>query len=207
MVPVTAGVALSFQLRAARDPSRVALTWIGDGALKTGAAHEGLNLAAVRRLPAIFILQNNQVALGTRVAQSHLGGDYARVPESYGIRGAAFDGNNVLDAYAATWLAAERCRRGEGPVMLVATTFRMSGHATHDEADGRRVLDPALHARWGARDPVALYEEHLTERGVDRRLLEAVEREVTAEVDAAEQAALASREGRMPAGPEALAGV
>src|SRR5918996_1241353 len=97
------------------------------------AAREGTNFAAVQKVPAIFIIQNNQVALGTRLDQHHLPGDFAGWAASYGIWGTGFDGNNVLDAYAATAIAAERCRRGEGPAMLAADTFRMGGHATHDE--------------------------------------------------------------------------
>src|SRR6266704_3269995 len=134
MVPVVAGVALTFKLKGER---RVALTWVGDGSTKTAAAHEGTNFAAVQRLPVIFILQNNQVALGTRLDQHHLAPDFREWPASYGIWGEQFDGNNVLDAYAATRIAAERCRRGEGPAMLVAETFRMGGHATHDEREAR----------------------------------------------------------------------
>ena len=137
MVPVISGIALTFRLR--REP-RVALTWVGDGAANTAAAHEGTNFAAVRRLPAIFILQNNQVALGTPLARHHLPGQFHEWAASYGIHGAEFDGNNVLDAYAATRLAAERCRRGEGPALLVADTFRMGGHATHDEREARETL-------------------------------------------------------------------
>src|SRR5690348_68565 len=116
MVPVIGGIGLTFKMRA--EP-RVALTWVGDGSTKTAAAHEGTNFAAVQRLPVIFIVQNNQVALGTRLDQHHLPGNFQDWAASYGIAGAAFDGNNVLDAYAATRIAAERCRRGDGPALLV----------------------------------------------------------------------------------------
>ena len=139
MVPVITGIALTFKIR--REP-RVALTWIGDGSTKTAAAHEGTNFAAVQRVPAIFIIENNQVALGTRLEQHHLPADFKDWPASYGVWGATFDGNNVLDAYAATRIAAERCRSGNGPALLIAETFRMGGHATHDEREARR-LRPA----------------------------------------------------------------
>src|SRR5207248_1020299 len=75
--------------------------------------------------------------VGTRLDQHHLPGNFDDWAASYGIPGAAFDGNNVLDAYAATNRAAERCRRGGGPALLVAQTFRMGGHATHDEREAR----------------------------------------------------------------------
>src|SRR5881409_2323502 len=77
MVPVVTGVALTFKMRGER---RVALTWVGDGSTKTAAAHEATNFAAVQRVPAIFILQNNQVALGTRLDQHHLPGDFREWP-------------------------------------------------------------------------------------------------------------------------------
>lgn len=204
MPPVTAGVALAFLLRGER---RVALTWIGDGSAKAGPTHEALNLAAVLKLPAIFIIQNNQVALGTRVEQAHLPGTFEELHQAYGCAGWSFDGNNVLDAYAATRLAADRCRAGQGPVILNATTFRMGGHATHDEQEARVVLPPELFAYWGKRDPIGVYEEYLKRQGVEAAELEAIEREVTSEVDRAAEEALASRQGNMPRPESAVEGV
>ncbi len=204
VVPVTAGLALVSRMRG--EPG-VALTWIGDGSTKTGTAHEGLNFAAVRKVPAIFVIQNNQIALGTRLAQHHLPGDFADLPAAYGMSGASLDGNNVLDAYAATRLAAERCRAGEGPVMLVATTFRMGGHATHDEREARQILPAELFAEWGRRDPIGLYEEHLKRTGFTAVELEEVEARVEAEVARAEAEALASRDASVPAPESAAKGV
>jgi TPP-dependent pyruvate/acetoin dehydrogenase alpha subunit len=204
MVPVTMGIALSFQMR---GEDRIAMTWIGDGSTKAGVVHEGFNFAAVRRVPAIFIIQNNHVALGTRLDQHHLKEDFADWPRAYGMWGGAFDGNNVLDAYALTALAVARCRRGEGPALLVAETFRMGGHATHDEAEARRTFDAEMFARWGRRDPVALFEEHLVDAGVARATLEGIEAEVDAEIERAEMDALESRRHQMPAPESALVGV
>src|SRR3989441_5712010 len=203
MVPVVTGVALTFKMRGER---RVALTWVGDGSTKTAAAHEGTNFAAVQRVPAIFIVENNQVALGTRLDQHHLAGSFTDWPASYGIWGAEFDGNNVLDAYAATRLAAERCRAGNGPAMLVAQTFRLGGHATHDEREARDTLPGELFQLWGKRDPIGLYEEYLKEDGIGAERLAEVEAEVTAQVEQAADAALQSRD-RMPPGESALDGV
>ena len=203
MVPVVAGIALTFKLK--QEP-RVALTWVGDGASKTAAAHEGTNFAAVQQVPAIFILENNQVALGTRLAQHHVPGHFRDWAAAYGVWGAAFDGNNVLDAYAATTLAADRCRRGEGPALLVAETFRMGGHATHDEREARDTLPAELFQQWGKRDPIGLYEEYLKEDGVTAARLEAIEAEVAAAVERAAEEALASR-AKMPPGDSALVGV
>ena len=204
---VVAGIALAMRLQG-RD--NVALTWIGDGSTKAGVFHEGLNFAAVNKVPAIFIIQNNQVALGTRLAQHHLEPaptSFANWPQAYGIWGGVFDGNNVLDGYALTSLAAERCRRGEGPALLIAETFRMGGHATHDEHEARRTFDSELFGLWGRREPIAMFEQWLRDRGISGELLETLELEVELEVSKAEEEALASRAGAMPKGEDALSGV
>jgi len=195
---------LAFKLQ--RRP-HIALTWIGDGATRTGEFHEGLNLAAVQRLPFIVVVQDNQVALGT-ARTAHCAADLRQTGRAYGIPSEVCDGNNVLDVWAASRLLVDRARRGEGAAVLVAETFRMGGHATHDEAEARRVMPAEAFEHWGRRDPIGLYEEHLL--GIDvaeRADLEAIEAEVNAEIERAEEEALASREARMPAGPEALRGV
>jgi pyruvate dehydrogenase E1 component alpha subunit/2-oxoisovalerate dehydrogenase E1 component alpha subunit len=207
MVPVVAGVALSFAMR---GEDRVALTWLGDGTTKTGAAHEGINFAAVRGLPAIFIVQNNQIALGTLLEQHHRAagkGNFRDWPGVYGVWGGVCDGNNVLDCWALTFLAAERCRAGDGPAVLAAETFRMGGHATHDEAEARKMFDADTFAWWGKRDPIGVYEEYLVSGGIARSKLEAIEAEVEAEVERAQAEALESRSHNMPAGESALVGV
>ncbi len=189
-VPVMAGIALAFRQR--KEPG-VALTWIGDGATKTGECHEGLNFAAVQDLPVVFVLQDNQVALGAR-ADQHGIGELDRWGDMYGVPTWLTDGNNVLDVLAATHLAAERCREGAGPTLIVARTFRMGGHATHDEREARRTFPDELFRHWGRRDPVGLYEAWLLRRGIDEERLATVEEEVTAEVEAAADEAADSRD-------------
>jgi len=215
---VVNGYALAFR---SRGEDRVALTWIGDGSTKTGEVHEAINFAAVKRLPVVFVIQNNQVALGTRLNQHHRAPDFTDWGRAYGMAAHVVDGNNVLDVYAATSVAASACRRGEGAALILAETFRMGGHATHDEREARRMLDPELFRAWGRRDPVGLYEEYLAglERplmpegeiaadgdggteGWNRNVLRVVEAEVESEVEAAERDALESRERSEPvAGP------
>jgi 2-oxoisovalerate dehydrogenase E1 component len=190
VIPVTVGAAMGFKMK--RLP-HVAMTWVGDGSTKTGDFHEGVNLAAVQQAPAIIVIQNNQVALGTRLAQ-HQRGRFEDFARAYGIPGATFDGNNVLDAYATCRIAVDRARRGEGPSLLVAETFRMGGHATHDEREARECFPAELFTEWGRRDPIGLYEEYLVgTKKLTRSELEAIEADVTREIDAAEAAALASR--------------
>jgi TPP-dependent pyruvate/acetoin dehydrogenase alpha subunit len=199
LTPVFAGIALSFKKRG--EPG-LALTWIGDGATKTTAFHEGMNLAAVLHLPAIFVLQNNQIALGTRLDQ-HQAGPFTAWSKAYGVSGFSCDGNNVLDTYAATKLAADLVRSGKGPVMIFAETFRMGGHATHDEKEAREIFPPEVFEHWGKRDPIGLYECYLERHGISRRALEETEQHVLDEIAVAEREALASRDNCMPE-PESL---
>lgn len=220
IMAVTTGVALSFKLRG--EP-RVAMTWIGDGSTKAGVFHESLNFAAVQLLPMIVIVQDNKVALGTRLDQHHRG-SFLDWPRAYGIEGAAFDGNNVLDAYAATRLAAEACREGRGPVLLIADTFRMGGHATHDEREARATFDAKLFEYWGKRDPIGLYETFLIEGALDlgdqspaqpgeslrernARVLARIEEQVIAGIERAADEALESARSNMPKPESAASGV
>ncbi len=121
----------------------------------------------------------------------------------YGIESWSCDGNNVLDVYAATRLAADRCRDGRGPAAIVADTFRMGGHATHDEREARATFPPELFTEWGKRDPVGLFETYLTGRGISEARLEEVELSVTEEMDAAADEALESRD-KIPPPEQAL---
>lgn len=198
-VAILAGVALAF--RNQRE-ERVAMTWVGDGATRTAAFHEGINFAATQNVPLVVVIQNNQVALGTRLDQ-HSVGDLHRIPEAYGLPSWECDGNHVLDVFAAARQASDLCRAGSGPAVVVAETFRMGGHATHDEREARETLSPELFTAWGRRDPIGLYEELLKVRGVGPEELLEVEEKVTAEVDEAAAAALGSRE-RVPSPERAL---
>ncbi len=220
ILAVAAGVALSFKTR--REP-RVALTWIGDGSTKAGVFHEAMNFAAVQRLPLIVIIQNNQVALGTRLDQHHRS-SFEDWPSAYGVEGGSFDGNNVLDAYATVKNAADGCREGNGPYLLIAETFRMGGHATHDEREARATFDASLFAQWGKRDPIGLFETYLIESTLDletgrrvRRteklrerngtILQAIEERVTGEIDQAAEEALHSSRTSIPVPESAAEGV
>lgn len=194
LVPVMTGCALAFKLR---DQPNVALTWTGDGSTATGAVHEGLRVAAASRAPLICVVQDNQVALGTQ-RDAHYRGDFLAYAGAYGLHAEAVDGNNVLDMYAATAEAVARCKAGEGPVVLVARTFRMGGHATHDEREARALFGADLYAYWGKRDPIGMYETWLLDRGVAPATLEAIEAEALAAIDAASREALSRRDSHAP---------
>ncbi len=189
-VAVMAGVALAFKQQ---DEDRVAVTWVGDGATRTAACHEGMNFAAVQNVPAVFVIQNNQVARGTRLDR-HSGGDITRWPDMYGIPSWTADGNNVLDVLAATTLAVQRCWEGQGPAVVSAETFRMGGCVTHDETEARATVPAELFEVWGRRDPVGLLEEYMRRRGFAEARLTTIEEEAAAVAESAAEAALASRD-------------
>src|SRR5947207_6268311 len=194
LTPVFAGMALAIKKRGEKA---VVLTWVGDGATKTTAFHEGMNLAAVLHVPAIYVLQNNQIALGTLLEQ-HQAGPFTAWAKAYGVTSLSCAGNNVLDTYAATELAAQLARTGHGPVIIFAETFRMGGHATHDENDAREICPPALFEYWGRRDPIGMYERYLERRGISKTTLEEVEQRVIDEMGRAEKEALSSSKTQMP---------
>jgi TPP-dependent pyruvate/acetoin dehydrogenase alpha subunit len=195
LVPVMAGLALSFKMK--RD-KRVAMTWVGDGATRTGEVHESINFAAVQKLPIVIIVQNNQVALGSRNAVESVASLDVWV-RGYGITPLRVDGNNILDVHAAAVLAVERCRRGKGPAVLVAETFRMGGHATHDEQQARSLFSPEEFSAWGKRDPIGNYEEWLLNTaGFDRASLDALEKAVAEAVESSAEASLKGRETHQP---------
>ena len=171
LVPVLAGVGLAAQIRRER---RVALTYVGDGATSTTPFHEGLNFAAVRKLPLIVVAENNGWAYSTPIEKQMAIRDIAARAKAYGISGIIVDGNNVVEIYEATCAAADRARRGAGPTLIEAKTMRMKGHAEHDDA---RYVPKAMLEKWRKKDPILRYEKYLTEK----RLLTAKERAAVAE--------------------------
>jgi len=206
-VPVCAGAALAFKVR---EEPHLALTWVGDGSTRTAGFHEGMMCARSFRVPFIAVVQDNRIALGTPVA-THSKRPMEDLAKIYNVPLVVCDGNHVLDVYAGTVLAAEMCRAGQGPVMMVVHTFRMGGHATHDEGESRVILTKELFEEWGRRDPIGMYETYLAEADFslvpaedtddaksNRDALEKAESEVLAEIDAAEKEALASRDSNMP---------
>ena len=159
MVPVMAGIALSFKLRKER---RVCLVYVGDGATSTGAFHEGLNFAAVQRLPLVCIVENNGWAYSTRTAQQTAVRQLVDKARGYGIPGERTDGNDVLGVHEVTRRAVDRARSGGGVTMIEVVTYRRKGHAEHD-AQGYQPKEEI--AEWAARDPLDRYDARLDETG------------------------------------------
>jgi TPP-dependent pyruvate/acetoin dehydrogenase alpha subunit len=158
--PVALGFAFAFQYR---DQDGVCLAYCGDGSTSEGNFHESLNIAAVMKLPAVFIVENNQYAYSTPVRMQSAVKEYAVKAEAYGMPGVTVDGTDVLAVYDATSEAVARARAGEGPSLIECVTMRMHGHAEHDPADyvPREMLE-----EWQKRDPVALFENVLLEHGI-----------------------------------------
>lgn len=160
MLPVACGMALAARLR---GDARVAAAFTGDGATSEGDFHEALNLAAVWKLPVLFLVENNLYGLSTPVREQYACRDLADRGVGYGMPGVVVDGNDVLAVHRAVREAADRARRGEGPSLLEFKTFRMRGH---EEASGTDYVPPALFEEWARKDPVKRYETFLLERGL-----------------------------------------
>jgi 2-oxoisovalerate dehydrogenase E1 component len=160
MLPVADGLALAAQLQGQR---RVAAAFTGDGSTSEGDFHEAVNLAAVWKLPVIFVIENNQYGLSTPVSEQYACTDLADKAVGYGIPGAAVDGNDVLEVVRVIREAADRARRGEGPTLLEFKTFRMRGH---EEASGTAYVPKHLFEEWAAKDPVARLERRLLADGI-----------------------------------------
>jgi TPP-dependent pyruvate/acetoin dehydrogenase alpha subunit len=189
MIPTITGIALAFQLR--REP-RVALGWCGDGAAARGDMHESMNLAGVRRLPIVYIIDNNQYAYSTPNRLSFAGTHLADRGPAYGFEGIVVDGTDVLTVYREVSRAVEKARAGGGPTLLELITLRMEGHAVHDDASyvPRELMDEFL-----AKDPVDRFRTWLQ---VHHELTDAEQAELDAEVHAAIERAVAEAEASPP---------
>ncbi len=182
MMIVATGMAMAFKLRGER---RCALTWFGDGSSSRGDFHEALNWAGVQRLPVVFVLENNQYAYSTPL-DKQFAVDPVRRADAYGIVGVSVDGNDAEAMFEATRAARARAIDGGGPTLIEAVTMRMHGHAAHDDM---KYVPKAQVEEWRARDPIDRQQARLRQLGVD---VDALADEVTAEIEAAVQEALAS---------------
>jgi len=159
MLPVADGLALAAQLR---QEDRVVAAFVGDGGTSEGDFHEAVNLAAVWKLPVVFVIENNQYGLSTPVREQFACEDLASRGAGYGMPGVICDGNDLLAVHRATSEAAARARRGDGPTLIEFKTFRMRGH---EEASGTAYVPPALFDEWRGHDPIARFERLLDESG------------------------------------------
>ncbi|HVX38021.1 MAG TPA: thiamine pyrophosphate-dependent dehydrogenase E1 component subunit alpha [Gemmatimonadaceae bacterium] len=200
MVPVMAGVTLTFRMR---GEDRVGLVYVGDGATSTGAFHEGINFAAVQRCPLVVIVENNGYAYSTPVTKQTAARQFVDKALGYGVPGEQADGNDVLAVYDVTKRAVDRARRGEGVTLIELMTYRRKGHAEHDN---QSYVPEGEIDRWAREnDPIDRYVARLTgEFSFKKDELEAVDARVHREVDDATD--VAERSGP-PAALDALVGV
>ena len=184
MLPVAVGMALAFRIR---QEHRVAVAWFGEGAAARGDAHEGMNFAGVRRLPVVFICDNNQWAYSTPTYLGYPVEHIADRAAAYGFEGVVVDGTDVLAVYREAKRAIEHAREGGGPTLIESVTLRMEGHAVHDDAF---YVPKELFERWAERDPIERYRHWLRDNA---SLTDDEEDEITAGVkrlltDAAQRA-------------------
>lgn len=180
MVPVMAGVTLSFKMR---REARVGMVYVGDGAMSTGAFHEGINFAAVQKLPLVVIAENNGYAYSTPFHRQTAVKALVEKAAGYGIPGVQADGNDVLATYEVTRAAVDRARAGGGVTLVELMTYRRRGHAEHDNQS--YVTRDEL-AFWEARDPIERYLKQLRETGwATMEEVDALDARISAELDAA----------------------
>ncbi|MCC7429586.1 thiamine pyrophosphate-dependent dehydrogenase E1 component subunit alpha [bacterium] len=199
MIPICCGAALAFKMR---NEKRVAMTWTGDGASSLGDFHEGINFAAVNKLPLVLFIQNNQYAYSTPRKTNCVAKNFVDKAVGYGIEGFQVDGNNVLEVYETTKKAVEKARNGEGPVLIESITMRMRGHAEHDDFF---YVPKDFYNEWLQKDPVSRFEVHLHEQekiGIGELIK--IQEDVKNIVDEAEKFAL---ESPFPAPESAKTGV
>ena len=186
-MPIANGLALAAQIRGEK---RVTVAYFGDGASNIGAFHEALNMAAVWKLPVVFVCQNNGYGEHTRYELATSAAKISDRAAGYQIPGVTVDGNDPLAVYAAAREAVERARAGHGPTLIEAKTFRFFGHVFGD-ADGymqKGEKDAAM-----ARDPVPRFRAWLIEQGhASEAELSVLEAEIGKELDAAVEFALTS---------------
>lgn len=199
MIPVAAGVALASRLR---NEGAVVMNYIGEGGSNVGDFHEGLNMAAVMKLPLVLIIENNQFAYSTPARKQFAAAKLSDRAVGYGIPGVTIDGTDVLLVSATCRAAVDRARRGEGPTLIESVTMRMDGHSASDDAS---YVPPALREEWSLRDPLDTFEKKLTNEGVlDAKKITAMTENIAGAIDEAVAYALAQP---LPPPAEAAEGV
>lgn len=181
-LPIALGLALADKLQ---HRERLTACFFGDGAVAEGEFHESLNLAALWKLPVLFLCENNLYAMGTHITRHQSQADIRRKAEAYAIPADAVDGMDVIAVEAAARRAAAVVRQGEGPYLLEARTYRFRAHSMYDPELYRSKEEVE---QWKQRDPIALFVRSLRDRGLLLPAdLDALEGAVAAEVEAAVQ--------------------
>ena len=155
MLPVAVGAALAFRIR---EEARVALAWFGEGSSARGDTHEGMTFAGTRKLPVIFVCDNNQWAYSTPTHLEYATEHVADRAQAYGFEGVVVDGTDVLAVYREAKRAIDKARSGGGPTLLECLTLRMEGHAVHDDAF---YVPKVMFEKWAESDPLERFRTWL----------------------------------------------
>ncbi len=191
-IPTAVGAALSVKLR---QTGQVVLCFFGDGAANMGIFHESLNLAAIWRLPVVFVCENNQYAMSMSVSRAFPIPDIAERAAAYAMPGKVVDGNDVLAVYAAVAEAVDRARAGEGPSLIECKTYRWKGHSKSDQERYRTREEVAA---WKKRDPITRFEAYLLQEGLlTEEQRQAIAKEAQVRIEEAVAFAEASPEPRV----------
>jgi TPP-dependent pyruvate/acetoin dehydrogenase alpha subunit len=159
-IPIATGAALAYQLR---GEDHVVACFFGDGAANEGAFHEAVNLAAIWKLPVVFICENNKYGMSFSTEKSFAIENISERAAGYGIPGVTIDGNDVVAVYDAVSGAVERARSGEGPTLVENVTYRWKGHSKSDKNLYRTKEEIA---EWRAKDPILRFEARIREEGL-----------------------------------------
>lgn len=159
-IPIAAGAALAFQMR---GEDRVVACFFGDGAANEGAFHEAVNLAAIWKLPVVFICENNKYGMSFSIEKSFAIENISERAAAYGIPGVTVDGNDVDEVHEAVSAAVARARAGEGPTLVENLTYRWKGHSKSDKNLYRTKEEIA---EWREQDPILRFEARVTESGL-----------------------------------------
>lgn len=162
-IPIAAGLGLAIELK---QTDQVAICFFGDGASNTGTFHEGINLAAVWKLPVIFVCENNLYAISVPIHRSTSVKNVADRAVAYGIPGVAVDGMNVTAVYKAVQEAVSRAREGKGPTLIECKTYRFRGHYEGDPKKGGTYRNEAEMLKWEKKCPISNFKAKLIEKGV-----------------------------------------
>jgi pyruvate dehydrogenase E1 component alpha subunit len=154
-----AGLGMSINIKGEKD---AVVTYVGDGGTSHGDFHEALNYAGVFKAPVVFIIQNNQYAISMSRAKQTASKTLAQKAVAYGIPGIVVDGNDIFAMYVATKEALERAKRGEGPTLIEAYTYRLGAHTTSD--DPTKYREDAEVEKWREKDPISRFKKYLLEK-------------------------------------------
>jgi len=198
-LPIATGIALSFKMK---KESRVAVAFMGDGAVNEGAFHEAVNMGAIWSLPVVYVIENNLYSASTPIFKMVRLKKLSDRAAGYGIPGVTVDGNNVLEVFETARQAVERARAGEGPTLVECMTYRITGHSRRDpcnyqpEEERRQALE---------KEPIRRFQSYLLAEGVaTQAALDRIREQVDAEI---EQAVLSAMAAPDPDPQDALDGV